>query len=134
MRAAQPRPLSPARISLLALALLAAASLMPATVGAPLVPELVTGSGAANTITVYGHGFALEGGAADWTEVCARCHMRLGITSPGFTVYDADEGPVLLAPGLYELREYSGLFTFSVEGRHAFFVQLFGGGKIDEIV
>lgn len=129
-RHGEPRALSPVRLSLLALSLLAAASLVPGGAAAPRVPDLIVGQGTATTFQVLGEGLALEGGAYDWSEVCGPCDIRLATTSGGYTLVDTESTATQLSPGLYELRGFRGLFSFSIEGRHAFVVDVYGEAKV----
>lgn len=111
----------------LALALLVAA--VPSTgVAAPAVRGGVGGFGTAVTFAVYADGVALEGGAAEWTLVCAECLVRISVSESSFLL--AQDGEVRsLVPGAYEVREFRGLLshTRTAEG---FSVVLTGSGQV----
>lgn len=121
------------RAWLLPVALVALASLSPATVGAPLVPDALHGFGEASWFEVRAVGLALEGGAHEWTDVCAECYIRFSTPGGAFTLVDASnpEGAVTeLTPGLYELREFRGLYMFTQASPGAFSLQVHGLGKV----
>lgn len=118
---------------LLLVSLLATTLAVPATVGAPLVPDVLTGFGTATTFQVYVVGAAVEGGAFDWSDVCAYCLVRIAIAEGQFTVADSEGIARALDPGAYELREYRGFFLFSQRAPHDFAVQLHGLGKIEKL-
>lgn len=105
----------------------------PGTVGAPLVPDVLTGFGTATTFHLFSVGVAVEGGAFEWSDVCAYCLVRIALAEGQFTVADAEGVGRSLDPGVYELREYRGFFLFSERGRHDFAVQLHGLGKVERI-
>lgn len=129
--------LPPVRYAAWALALLAAASLVPATGAAPTVPELITGVASASTLRVHGLGpLVVEGGAFDWNEVCGPCDIRLTATSTGFTTVGtlaSSEPSSSLPPGLYDITEFRGLLAYNIEGDNAFFVTLHGVGDVERI-
>lgn len=115
-------------LSLLALILVA-----PLAASAPLVPDAMNGFGTALTFQVYGKGMALEGGAYEWTDICDGCLIRITVRDGTFVVSDSSNAAGALAPGVYELREFTGLFLFTQNAPRDFSVQLHGLGKANKI-
>lgn len=101
--------------------------------GAPLVPDILNGFGTAITFQLFGEGESLEGGTHEWTDVCGHCEMRVTLADGTFVIVDTDGGTRALEPGVYELREYRGLFLFSARAPHEFDVQLHGLAKIERL-
>lgn len=122
----------PRAVQLLLVPLLALISIAPSTVGAPLVPDVLNGFASATTFQIFGMGAAVEGGAWDWTDVCAYCLVRFTTTDGGILVADAThpDGPVrMLGPGQFEIREYRGLIGIYDLGLRNFQLELHGTGK-----
>ena len=121
------------RAWLLAVGILAVASVAPGTVGAPFVPEIIQGFGAASWFSVFAFGLALEGGAYDWNDVCAECLIRFTATGGQFLVVEDGGTTAQLTPGLYEMREFRGLYAFSQQAPGSFLIQVNGLGKIEKL-
>ena len=113
-------------VALLALTSLAAGN----TLAAPLVPDVLNGLGTAATFQVDGTGMALEGGLHDWSDLCAHCTLRITVGPGTFLVADTNGGTRALDPGLYEVREYVGLFMHTETARFQHDVQIHGIGKL----
>jgi len=123
----------PRTLQLASLVLVVGALASPLILAAPLVPDVLNGAGTVSTFEVFGAGVSIEGGAHDWTDICSGCLIRMTVGEGAFTVVDpsvASDMTPILAPGVYEIREFRGIYAFSVEGQHAFIVQLHGLGKI----
>lgn len=119
------------RASPLAAAAILALALAPAVLAAPFVPDLIQGAGRVSWFQVFAFGLALEGAGHDYTDVCADCYIRFTTTEVAFAVVDASgEAIRALDPGLYELREFRGLYAFSQEEPGSFLVQVHGLGKV----
>ena len=95
----------------LALALLL---LAPGVLAALAVPEPVQGEGKVTAFTVRSDGPSrdLHGGVADYTLLCADCFLNLTIASAGFVVVQ-NGAQVALAPGTYQVREFSGRVSWT---------------------
>lgn len=113
----------------LPLALLLFALLVPIGLGAPAIPDLLHGAGAASTFQVIAHGQALEGGLYDWNDLCASCLIRVTLGAGTF-VASGNDFAAQLSPGVYEIREFVGLFAFTQNGPHDFDVEFHGLGKL----
>lgn len=117
----------------LALGLLLLLALQPApqAAAAPSVEAPIMGYGIATRYTLYALGYALEGGAADVTIVCASCLIQLTVIDSAFT-YAAPSGTKVLPPGTYEVRDYRGLVQITgSEGR--FDIILSGTGDVNAL-
>lgn len=116
----------------LALGLLLLLALGPTpAAAAPSVETPIAGWGVASRYTLLAFGYALEGGAADVTIVCADCLLRLTLVDSSFVRAEpAGSGP--LAPGLYELREYRGLVQVTGSAGR-FDVTLVGTGSLERL-
>jgi hypothetical protein len=91
---------------------------------------VLNGFGAASSFQVFAQGQALEGGLYDWTDLCGHCEIRVTLGEGQFAANSGDAFVTLLPPGVYELREYRGLFLFSQDAPHEFQVEFHGIGKI----
>ncbi|HET6404722.1 MAG TPA: hypothetical protein VFH78_08745 [Candidatus Thermoplasmatota archaeon] len=120
----------PRAVQLPLVLLLALVSLAPATVGAPLVTDVLHATGAATSFQVFGAGYAVEGAPYQWNDVCAGCSLRITVREGTFLVVDPDGGTRALNPGQYEVREFRGLFMFSQMAPRDFHFQLHGIGKL----
>lgn len=117
------------RLALVSFALLAAMA-PPHALAAPAVPGVMHGSGTAATFQLLGAGSALEGGASDWTIVCGGCLLRVAFTQTEFSVTFESGRASSFSPGVYEVREFYGVFSITDEGPGQFFVQLHGAGHV----
>jgi len=111
---------------------LVALVLAPTLAAAPAAPDIIHGAGMVSWFQVFAFGLALEGAGHDFVDVCGDCFVRFTTTSGAFTVVDASNAQLVreLTPGLYEIREYRGLFAFTQEEPGAFVVQMHGAGKV----
>lgn len=115
-------------ISLLALTVAA-----PTLAAAPMVSDALNGFGTAITFHVYGEGLAFEGGTYAWNDVCGYCYIRMSIADGSFVANTNANLLTALPPGLYEVREFRGLFQYTEVGRFDFDVEFHGVGKIARI-
>lgn len=113
------------------LAALVVLSLVATAGAAPLVPALLVGFGSATTFQVFGSGGSVQGGAYEWNDLCGYCWILITVFDG--TLLDADDSPSLLDPGVYEIREFRGVFSHTQQGlgNHAF--QLEGVGKMHPV-
>lgn len=117
----------------LAIFLLALIAVSPVILGAPGVPQVFNGFGSASTFQVFASGHALEGGLYGWNDLCANCEIRVTLGAGNFFVTGTDQFVGQLPPGVYELREYRGLFLFTQNARRDFSVEFHGIGKVDRL-
>ena len=115
-------------ISLVALLLALPAN----TLAEPSVGGAIHGSGTASTFTVYKDGgTTLQGGLAQRTIVCNPCLIRVTLVSGDVRV--AEDGVVYaMVPDAYEIREYSGTFTYTQRAPGDFAITLDGRGSVHE--
>ena len=118
------------RAALLAVGILAIVGLASA---APFVPEVIQGAGGATWFQVFALGVALEGGVHDWNAVCAECLIRFTFTGGQLLVLEQGGTVTVLTPGLYEMREFRGLYGSTQEGPGAFLIQVHGLGKLEKL-
>lgn len=124
-------PSLPALPSRLARALLVAALLAPLATAAPVIHGTLQAQGTVSHFQFLpAAGLALEGGPYEWTRACSECLLRVTITGGSWIHYDASQGPVFLAPGVYELREFRGLFFGNDVALRHFEVQVHGLAKV----
>lgn len=102
------------------------------TLAEPNVGGAIHGTGTASTFTVYKDGgVTFSGGLAQRTIVCSPCLIRL--TLVGGDVLVAEDGAVsALAPDAYEVREYSGTFTYKQRAPGDFAITMDGRGSVHE--
>lgn len=121
----------PRTLPALALAALVA---LPLVAAEPAIPGLLQGVGTLRWFSFLpGDGFAFEGGAYDWTRLCEECHVRIAIEDGTWTYYDPARGSVSLAPGLYELREFRGIFFGNDAGLGEFPVEVHGLAEVERL-
>lgn len=115
----------------LALAILLA---VPPTLAGPAVPEPITGEGTVTAFRVRSHDVShdFEGGVADYTLACTSCTLNLTVASAGFTAVQ-NGAPVDLAPGVYHVREFSGVFSWTMVELGNYTVTLTGAGQVHRI-
>lgn len=106
----------------------------PGVVAAITVPGSIQAQGTLSHFRFYpSSGWALEGAVYEWTRVCSECLVRITITGGSWIYHDAVDGTIFLDPGVYELREFRGLFFGNDVAPFDYDVQVHGVAKVVEI-
>ena len=118
-----------ALLSILALLLVA-----PSVLGGPAVPEPVAGEATVTAFTIRSNTAShdLEGGLREYTMVCVDCFLNLTVNSTGITVVK-DGALVPLAPGVWQVREFAGTFSWSRVALRNYTFSLEGEGQVHRV-
>ncbi|MFA5863019.1 MAG: hypothetical protein WDA16_15110 [Candidatus Thermoplasmatota archaeon] len=119
-------------LSLLAISMVV--SLLPSATAELTVGGLLVGSGTVYTFTAYESGFGASGAGFTHTEVCTDCLIQFTLTidQPGFVL--AQTGAMVpLVPGSYELRDFVGYFSYTMNAPHDFTIVLAGMGEVNRV-
>lgn len=106
---------------------------MPAhTLAEPSIGGSIHGTGTASTFTVYKEGgTSLQGGAYQRNLVCSPCRILVTLTEGEVRVVQ-DGDAYVLAPGAYDVREYTGTFSYTQRAPGRFSIQMDGTGIVRE--
>lgn len=109
-------------------------SALPTAVAGLTVGGLLVGSGTVYTFTAYESGLGASGAGFTNTEVCTDCLIQFTLTldQPGF-VLEQTGAAVPLVPGSYELRDFVGYFSYTMNAPHDFTIVLAGTGEVNRV-
>lgn len=96
------------------------------------IDGLLGGQGTAVTFTVYGAGLSWKGGAAEWSFACGGCLIRIFFSDASLVLVQNGAAQTL-GPGAYELRDYKGYMSETMNAPGSYQIVLSGVGEINRL-